>query len=134
MYYVHLLIDLALLLIIGAVIGYERQKTHGIIGVRSVTLVLLGSFIFTLISTFVGGDPARIIAQVVTGTGFIGAGLIFKRDADSINNITTAILIWCLSALGCLIALSHRIEAIIIATIIMVVLKFYKKLFDNEKS
>ncbi len=134
MYYVHLLIDLVLLLIIGAVIGYERQKTHGIIGVRSVTLVLLGSFIFTLISTFVGGDPARIIAQVVTGTGFIGAGLIFKRDADSINNITTAILIWCLSALGCLIALSHRIEAIIIATIIMVVLKFYKKLFDNEKS
>lgn len=133
MYYIHLLIDLALLLIIGALIGYERQKTHGIIGVRSVTLVLLGSFIFTLISTFVGGDPSRIIAQVVSGTGFIGAGLIFKRDADSINNITTAILIWCLSALGCLIGLSHRIEAIIIGFIIIVVLKYYKKLFNNEK-
>ena len=134
MYYVHLLIDLILLLIIGAAIGYERQKTHGIIGVRSVTLVLLGSFIFTLISTFVGGDPSRIIAQVVSGTGFIGAGLIFKRDADSINNVTTAILIWCLSALGCLIGLSHRIEALIIGFIIIVVLKYYKKLFDNEKN
>lgn len=133
MYYIHLLIDLVLLLMIGALIGYERQKTHGIIGVRSITLVLLGSFIFTLISTFVGGDPSRIIAQVVSGTGFIGAGLIFKRDADSINNVTTAILIWCLSALGCLIGLSHRIEAIIIGFIIIVVLKYYKKLFDNEK-
>jgi len=134
MYYVHLVIDLALLLIIGAIIGNERQKTHGIIGIRSVTLVLLGSFIFTLISTFVGGDPSRIIAQVVSGTGFIGAGLIFKREADNINNVTTAILIWCLSALGCLIGLSHRIEAVIIAIVIMLVLKYYKKLFDNEKS
>lgn len=133
MYYIHFIIDLILLLIIGAVIGYERQKTHGIIGVRSVSLVLLGSFIFTIISIFVGGDPSRIIAQVVSGTGFIGAGLIFKRDADSINNVTTAILIWCLSALGCLIGLSHRIEAIIIAAVIMLVLKCYKKIFDNEK-
>lgn len=134
MHYVHLLIDLVLLLIVGAVIGNEREKTHGIIGKRSVTLVLLGAFIFTLISTIVGGDPSRIIAQVVSGTGFIGAGLIFKRGADSINNVTTAILIWCLSALGCLIGLSHRVEAIIITIVIMVVLKYYKKLFDNEKS
>lgn len=134
MYYIQLLIDIVLLLVIGAIIGYERQKTHGIIGVRSVTLVLLGSFIFTLISTFVGGDPSRIIAQVVSGTGFIGAGLIFKRGADSINNVTTAILIWCLSGLGCLIGLSCRIEAIIVAIIIMIVLKYYKKFFDNEKN
>jgi putative Mg2+ transporter-C (MgtC) family protein len=133
MHYIHLLIDLVLLLIVGAVIGNERETAHGIIGKRSVTLVLLGSFIFTLISTFVGGDPSRIIAQVVSGTGFIGAGLIFKRGADSINNVTTAILIWCLSALGCLIGLSHRIEAIIITAVIMIVLKYYKKLFDNEK-
>lgn len=134
MHYVHLLIDLVLLLIVGAVIGNEREKTHGIIGKRSITLVLLGTFIFTLISTIVGGDPSRIIAQVVSGTGFIGAGLIFKRGADSINNVTTAILIWCVSALGCLIGLSHRVEAVIITVVIMIVLKYYKKLFDNEKS
>ena len=127
------LINLGLLLLIGVLIGYERQKTHGIIGVRSITLVLLGSFMFTYISTFVGGDPSRIIAQVVSGTGFIGAGLIFKRDADSINNVTTAILIWCLSALGCLIGLSYRLESIAIAFIILLILKYYKKIFDNEK-
>lgn len=127
------IINLVLLLLIGALIGYERQKTHGIIGIRSTTLVLLGSFVFTYISTFVGGDPARIIAQVVCGTGFIGAGLIFKRDADSINNVTTAILIWCLSALGCLIGLSYRIESITITIVIIIILKYYKKIFDNEK-
>ena len=127
------LINLGLLLLIGVLIGYERQKTHGIIGVRSITLVLLGSFMFTYISTFVGGDPSRIIAQVVSGTGFIGAGLIFKRDADSINNVTTAILIWCLSALGCLIGLSYRLESIAIAFIILLILKYYKKIFENEK-
>ena len=128
------LINLLLLLVIGAIIGYERQKTHGIIGIRSITLVLLGSFIFTYISTIVGGDPARIIAQVVTGTGFIGAGLIFKQDADKINNITTAVLVWCLSALGCLIGLGCIIESIIIAIIIIIVLKYYKKIFKNENS
>lgn len=126
------LLDLLFLLIVGAFIGHERQKTHGIIGIRSVTLVLFGSFIFTYISTFTGGDPSRIIAQVVTGTGFIGAGLIFKQEASCINNITTAILVWCLSALGCLIALDHIVESTVIAAIIYIILKFYKKLFKNE--
>jgi len=128
------LFNLIVLLVIGAIIGNERQKTHGIIGVRSITLVLLGSFIFTYISTLVGGDPSRIIAQVVTGTGFIGAGLIFKQDADKINNITTAVLVWCLSALGCLIGLGYLIESVIIAIIIIVILKYYKKIFKNENS
>lgn len=125
------IINLVVLLLIGWIIGHERQKTHGIIGVRSVTLVLLGSFIFTYISTFVGGDPSRIIAQVVTGTGFIGAGLIFKQGADNINNITTAILVWCLSALGCLVGLGRLLESVIITIIIYVVLKYYK-VFTNH--
>lgn len=118
------IINLVLLLIIGGLIGYERQVKHGIIGVRSITYI----------STIVGGDPSRIIAQVVSGTGFIGAGLIFKKDADAINNITTAILVWCLSALGCLIALSHRLESIVLAVIIIIILKYYKQIFDHENS
>ena len=126
--------DLALILVIGALLGYERQKAHGVIGVRSITLVLLGAFIFTYISTKVGGDPARIIAQVVSGTGFIGAGLIFRKDASTINNITTAVLVWCLSALGCLIGLNYWIESLDIAIVIYIILKYYKKLFNHESS
>ena len=97
------LFSLTILLASGVLIGQERQKTHGIIGVRSVTLLMLGAFIFSYISTRIGGDPSRVVAQVVSGVGFIGAGLMIKRDSDKIANITTAILMWCLASLGCLI-------------------------------
>lgn len=126
--------NLIIALAVGVVIGYERQTAHGVIGIRSITLVILGSFIFTHISTLVGGDPARIIAQVVTGTGFLSAGLIFKQDCGSINNLTTAVLIWCLSALGCLIGLGYLKETVIITVIIVIILKFYRKIFINENN
>ena len=129
----NLLINLLLLLIIGFVVGFERQKKHKAIGIRSTSLVLLGAFIFTYISTLVGGDPARIIAQVVTGVGFIGAGIIFKHGTHDIQNLTTAVLVWTLSAVGCLLALSFRLEAIIITFVIMIILHGYKFLTNKKK-
>jgi len=125
----NLLINLAVLLILGFILGYERARSNKVIGARSVTLILLGAFTFTFISTVVGGDPARIIAQVVSGVGFIGAGIVFK-DGVSIRNLTTAILVWLISAIGCLLALSLRVEAIAISTITYLVLKVYPK-FKN---
>ena len=107
------LINLIILLIVGYLLGSERQNAHKIIGIRSISLVLLGSFIFTYISTKVGGDPARIIAQIATGISFVGAGIIFKNKGDSILNLTTAILIWVLAALGCMIALGLMLESIV---------------------
>lgn len=123
--------SLIVLLISGMIIGNERQKTHGIVGVRSVTLLMLGAFIYSYISTRIGGDPARIVAQVVSGVGFIGAGLMIKRDSDKIANITTAILMWCLAALGCLIGLGFIIESLGMTLIIYLVLKYYKNLFKD---
>ena len=125
----HLLINLAVLLILGFILGYERARSNKVIGARSVTLILLGAFTFTFISTVVGGDPARIIAQVVSGVGFIGAGIVFK-DGVNIRNLTTAILVWLISAIGCLLALSLRVEAIAISIITYLVLKVYPK-FKN---
>ncbi len=121
-----LLINLGILLIIGFVIGRERQRKHKAIGIRSTSLILLGAFIFTYISTIVGGDPARIVAQVVTGVGFIGAGVIFKNGISDIGNLTTAILIWTLSAVGCLIALGYRLESIIVTIVIILILRTYE--------
>ena len=123
------LINIWLLLAIGIILGHERKSHNNVIGIRTITLVLLGSFIFTYISTQIGGDPARIIAQVVSGTGFIGAGLILKKD-ENVHNLTTAVLIWCLSGMGCLIALDFCTEAIILTVIIYIVLKYYKHFFD----
>lgn len=124
------IVNLLILLVVGYFLGIERQESHGVIGVRSVTLILLGSFIFTYISTQVGGDPSRIIAQVVTGTSFIGAGLIIKNKANSISNLTTAILIWGLAALGCMIALGLIKETVLLTITIYCVLKF-KKVFNH---
>lgn len=125
------IISLLLLLGSGAILGLERQKTHGIVGVRSTTLIMLGAFIFSYISTRIGGDPSRVVAQVVSGVGFIGAGLIFKKDLNKIANITTAILIWCLAALGCLIGLGFFVESVVITAICYLILKYYKKLFKD---
>lgn len=126
------LINLLILLIVGYILGSERAS-HNLIGIRTVTLILLGAFVFTYISSRVGGDPARIVAQVVTGTGFIGAGIIFKDGIQNVHNLTTAVLVWVLAALGCLISLSMRIESLVITIIIYVVLKIYKKIFDYDR-
>jgi len=125
------LISLVVILVSGILIGLERQKSHGIVGVRSVTLIMLGAFIFSYFSTRIGGDPSRVVAQVASGVGFIGAGLIFKKDVDKIANITTAILMWCLAALGCLIGLGFIIESLVITIVIYLILKYYKKLFKD---
>lgn len=126
------LINLLILLIVGYILGSERAS-HNLIGIRTVTLILLGAFVFTYISSRVGGDPARIVAQVVTGTGFIGAGIIFKDGIQNVHNLTTAVLVWVLAALGCLISLNMRIESLVITIIIYVVLKIYKKIFNYDR-
>lgn len=126
------LINLLILLIVGYILGSERAS-HNLIGIRTVTLILLGAFIFTYISSRVGGDPARIVAQVVTGTGFIGAGIIFKDGIQNVHNLTTAVLVWVLAALGCLISLSMKIESLVITIVIYVVLKIYKKIFNYDR-
>lgn len=126
------LINLLTLLLVGLVLGSERQSSHNLIGIRTTSLILLGSFIFTYISTQIGGDPSRIIAQVVSGIGFIGAGIIFKDGIKHIHNLTTAVLVWVLAALGCLIALGFHIESFVMTIVIYIILKFYKKVFDHE--
>lgn len=127
------LINLLILLFVGYILGSERANSHNLIGIRTVTLILLGAFVFTYISSRVGGDPARIVAQVVTGTGFIGAGIIFKDGIKNVHNLTTAVLVWVLAALGCLISLSMRIESLVITIIIYVILRIYKKIFDYDR-
>lgn len=117
-------VNLVILILCGFILGYERQKTNKVIGIRSVILLMLGSFIFTYISTRIGGDPSRVAAQIASGVGFIGAGIIWKDKSTNIANLTTAILIWVIAALGSMIAIELLMEAIVITGIIYIVLKF----------
>lgn len=88
-------------LIIGALIGGEREYRSKAAGFRPVTLICLGSAVFTILSLRLGApaSPDRIASNVITGIGFIGAGMIFK-DGISISGLTPATSIWATAALG----------------------------------
>lgn len=116
-------VNLVILILCGFILGYERQKTNKVIGIRSVILLMLGSFIFTYISTRIGGDPSRVAAQIASGVGFIGAGIIWKDKSTNIANLTTAILIWVIAALGSMIAIGYLFESILMTVVIYIVLE-----------
>lgn len=120
---INFIIGIGAIILCGTLIGYERQHGSKVIGIRTCILILLGSFLFTHMSSISEGDPARITAQIVTGVGFIGAGIIFKNGTKEIVHLTTAVLVWVLAALGSLIAMSQWLEVVIITIVIYLVLK-----------
>lgn len=89
----------------GGAIGLERQLRGKVAGMRTSILIVLGTFFFTGLSASMmppGLDPTRVLGQVVTGIGFLGAGVILARG-DRIVGVTTAAVIWVLASLGALI-------------------------------
>jgi putative Mg2+ transporter-C (MgtC) family protein len=93
-------IKLLLSLLIGGIIGAEREYRSKSAGFRTLILVCVGSTLFTIFSIRIGGpNPDRIAANIITGIGFLGAGAIFRGD-NKINGLTTATTIWMAAALG----------------------------------
>lgn len=89
-----------MVIIIGGLIGAEREYRSKSAGFRTIILICLGSFLFTTFSKFFSeASPDRIASNIVTGIGFLGAGVIFKSD-NRVNGITTAAIIWAVAALG----------------------------------
>lgn len=109
--------------VLGWMIGLERKRSSNIIGMRTCILVMLGSYLFSCISVSIGDDPARVIAQIVCGLGFLGGGIIIKNGINDIRHLTTAVLIWVLAAIGCLIALGSIWEAYISACVVYIILR-----------
>jgi putative Mg2+ transporter-C (MgtC) family protein len=89
--------------VLGALIGLERELSHKPIGLRTNILISLGACIFTVASIQIGrvfdGSPDRIAAQIVGGIGFLGAGAII-RDRGTVQGATTAATIWLVASLG----------------------------------
>lgn len=107
----------------GLLIGLEREWHHKSAGLRTNILVALGSALFVLLSinmTEKGGDVTRIMGQVVTGIGFLGAGIIFKEGMN-VHGLTTATTVWCASALGCTAAAGFYVESLIGTIVVMIV-------------
>lgn len=106
---------LGVALLLGAVIGIERQWRQRAYGLRTNALVSTGAALFVLLSVgFPGVDasPTRISAQVVSGIGFLGAGVIL-RDGVNIRGINTAATLWCAAAIGCLAAAGLYLVAVL---------------------
>jgi len=118
-----ILIPSILALIFGGIIGFQREKAERPAGLRTHALVCLGSTVFTLISylgfsSMISGDvdPSRIAAGIVTGIGFIGAGVIF-RQGSLIRGVTTAASIWIVASIG--MALGVKLYYLAIAVTIL---------------
>ena len=114
---------LSVALLAGLVIGFERQWQHKSAGLRTNTLVAVGSALYVLLSIIItkdGGDVTRIIGQVVTGIGFLCAGVIFKEGL-SVHGLTSSVTIWCSSAIGCLAAAGYYMETFIATGLILLV-------------
>jgi len=95
---------LILAAVLGAIIGFQRERAGKPAGLRTHILIAMGSALFTVVSIYGFGsaaDPSRIAAGIVTGIGFIGAGVIFRgMSGDRVMGITTAASIWITAAIG----------------------------------
>jgi len=95
-----LFIRLLMVVVVGGLIGMEREFRSKSAGFRTMILICLGSFLYTTFSKYMSPiSPDRIASNIVTGIGFLGAGVIFKSD-NRVNGITTAAAIWAVAALG----------------------------------
>ncbi len=119
------IVDFALRILIaagtGAAVGLERQWSNKSAGLRTNTLVALGASIFVItgmLTTQDVGDPSRVIGQVVSGMGFLGAGVIFRHGVN-VQGLTTAATLWCSAALGTLAGLGYYAFAILCAALVI---------------
>lgn len=131
---------LMLAVFLGTLIGLERELAHKHAGVRTHALVALGSALFTIISSeaargLPGVDPTRIAAQVVSGIGFMGAGLIIFNDSR-VRGLTTAAGLWASAAIGMAVAFGLYAVAIFATLLALFVLVGFwftsKKIFGRS--
>jgi putative Mg2+ transporter-C (MgtC) family protein len=119
---------LLLSLFIGTAIGIEREYRSKAAGLRTMIMICLGATIFTEISLAIGAaSPDRIASTVVTGIGFLGAGVIF-RDGLTVSGITTATTIWIVAALGMSVGAGQYFIALSGLAIVLIVLIIFEKL------
>ena len=123
--------------ILGMVIGFDRERRHREAGLRTMTLIAMGSCLFTALSmeAFPDADSARVASQIIPGMGFLGAGAIIK-DGRSIHGLTTAATMWVTAAVGMAVGTGNWFVGIgmtvIIWFVLVVLQRFKAKAFQKE--
>ena len=112
--WVEFCIRLILALILGCFIGFERQLRQRLAGMRTNTLVAVGSALFVMMGMMTPGDssPTRIAAQVASGIGFLGAGVIIRHGLN-VRGLNTAATLWCSAAAGTLCGAGYKTHALV---------------------
>lgn len=120
---------LLIALLIGAIVGTEREYRSKAAGLRTMILICAGSAMFTILSIRIGHpvSPDRIASNIITGIGFIGAGAIF-RDGLTVTGLTTASTIWVTAALGMAVGSGDIGLALAGMAITLVVLALFERL------
>ncbi len=120
-----LILKLFLSVVLGMLVGFERELKRKPAGMRTHSFVCLGATLFTIISIYISGsgqaDISRIAAGVVTGIGFLGAGVIFKSE-DRVRGVTTAAELWVMAAIGLAIGVGYYFAAVLTAFIVLIIL------------
>jgi putative Mg2+ transporter-C (MgtC) family protein len=116
-------LNLLVAVLLGAAIGFERQWRQRLAGLRTNTLVALGAASFVAFADIFGtadASPTRVAAQVVSGIGFLGAGIIFREGAN-VRGLNTAATLWCSAAVGLFAGHgAHDAAALVAALVILV--------------
>ncbi len=123
------IIKLLLAVLVGGLIGAEREYRDKAAGFRTIILICVGATLFTIFSLRLGGgeDPVRIAANVVSGVGFLGAGAIL-RDAGRVMGLTTASTIWLAAALGMGIGGGHYLLSGVAALAVLIILWLFPRI------
>lgn len=115
------LLGLVLAVILGAIVGIERELAHRPAGLRTHMLVSLGSCLFTMMSSSFNDQPAQVAAGIVAGIGFIGAGTIWA-EKDKVKGITTAASLWATAAIGLTIGVGDYPVAVAVTLLVFLIL------------
>jgi putative Mg2+ transporter-C (MgtC) family protein len=118
--------------ICGLIVGIERERKDKVAGIRTNVLVCVGVAIMTAASFLYGivdsdVDSTRIIGQIITGVGFLGAGVIFKNN-DKVVGVTTASFIWIMSAIGILAGSGFILVPIVLTIGLVIISLLFEKL------
>ena len=113
---------LLLAVVLGILVGVEREIVHKPAGLRTHALVSLGACLFTVVSIdYFDVDPARIAAGIVTGIGFIGAGSIIAEKGH-VQGVTTAASLWCVASIGLAVGVGAYVLAVVSSALVFGVL------------
>ncbi len=137
-FFIKSIIRLTLSVVVGVLIGSERAKHGRAAGMRTHALVALGACLTSLMSIYVsdilgtGGDVMRISAQVISGIGFLGAGMIIIKNNDIITGLTTAAGVWTTGIIGIAIGYGFYLGAIVTTVLFLISIIIFTR-FEKQK-